>query len=128
MEAPLRRLHASRFAFRPPGPLAGSDDSRNLPGRITWREEAPMYEMPLAEGILAVVLEVARGEHVREIRVRAGALQRLVPDSLQRCLDRVAAGTPAEDAVLTVDVEPAQIACGSCEAVYELTTPPFMCG
>jgi hydrogenase nickel incorporation protein HypA/HybF len=86
-----------------------------------------MHEMTLAEAILGVVLEVADGQHVREVRVQAGALQRIVPDSLQRCFEQAAAGTAAADAVLTVDETPARIGCRSCLAQIELTMPPFLC-
>ena len=86
-----------------------------------------MYEMALAESILDVVLQVANGEHVREVRVHAGALQRLVPESLRACFEQVAAGTPAAEAALTVDEIPARIGCRRCLAQAELTIPPFVC-
>jgi hydrogenase nickel incorporation protein HypA/HybF len=87
-----------------------------------------MHEMALAEGILAVVLEVADGHPVKEVRVRAGALQRIVPESLQFCFELAAAGTSAAEATVTVDETPAVILCHECQAKAELTTPPFMCG
>src|SRR4051812_27876211 len=86
-----------------------------------------MHEMSLATGILGVVLKVAAGEHVREIRIRAGALQRLVIDSLQLCFELAAAGTPAADAVLTVDEVPARIGCDACAIQFDLSMPPFLC-
>lgn len=86
-----------------------------------------MHEMTLAEAILGVVLDVVDGRHVREVRVRAGALQRIVPDSLQRCFAQAAAGTSAADAVVTVDEAPALIGCRACRAESELTVPPFVC-
>ncbi|HZO28297.1 MAG TPA: hydrogenase maturation nickel metallochaperone HypA [Chloroflexota bacterium] len=85
-----------------------------------------MYET-LAEEILDVVLQAANGEHVREVRVQAGALQRIVPESLRACFERAAAGTPAADAALTIDEIPARIGCCRCLAQVELTIPPFVC-
>jgi hydrogenase nickel incorporation protein HypA/HybF len=86
-----------------------------------------MYEMTLAQDILDVVLQAADGEHVREVRVQAGALQRIVPASLRACFEEAATGTPAEDAALTVDEIPARIGCNRCRAQVELTIPPFVC-
>jgi hydrogenase nickel incorporation protein HypA/HybF len=86
-----------------------------------------VHELTLAEAILGVVLDVAEGQHVREVRVRAGALQRVIPVTLQDCFAQVAAGTPAADAVLTVDEAPARIGCHLCLAQVELTIPPFVC-
>jgi hydrogenase nickel incorporation protein HypA/HybF len=87
-----------------------------------------MHEMPLAEGILDIVLQVAEGHPVRQVRVRAGALQRVVPDSLQFCFELAAAGTPAADAVLAVQVTPARLRCRRCHAQTEQLSPPFLCG
>ena len=86
-----------------------------------------MHEMTLAEAILGVVLDVADGRHVREVRVRAGALQRIVPDTIQDCFAQVAAGTSAGQAVVTVDEAPARIGCRACRVESELTVPPFLC-
>ena len=86
-----------------------------------------MREMDLAEAILDVVLDVAGGQRVHEVRVQAGSLQRVVTDSLQTCFEQVARGTPAERARLTVDEIPARIGCNACGAQVELTIPPFVC-
>src|SRR4051794_39781190 len=86
-----------------------------------------MHEMALAKAILDVVLEVAAGQRVREVRVQAGSLQRVATESLQACFEQVAAGTPAETARLTVDEIPARIGCNACGLQVELTDPPFVC-
>jgi hydrogenase nickel incorporation protein HypA/HybF len=87
-----------------------------------------MHEMVLAEGILDVVLQAADGRPVRQVRVLAGALQRVVPDSLQRCFERAAAGTPAAEALLTLEESPAHLFCRRCRIQTHLTIPPFLCG
>lgn len=87
-----------------------------------------MHEMPLAEGILAVVLQAADDQPVRRVRVRAGALQRVVPDSLQFCFELAAADTPAADARLLVENVPARLRCRRCRAETERSSPPFLCG
>jgi len=87
-----------------------------------------MHELPLAEGILEVALQAAEDQPVRRVRVRAGALQRVVPDSLQFCFELVAAGTPAEAARLLIEMVPARLSCRQCETETEQVTPPFLCG
>jgi hydrogenase nickel incorporation protein HypA/HybF len=63
-----------------------------------------MHEMGLAEGILAVALDVAGAERIERVRVRVGELQRVTPDSLRFCFELAAQDTPAAHAVLDVDV------------------------
>jgi len=87
-----------------------------------------MHEMPLAEGILEVALQAAGDRPVRRVRVRAGALQRVVPDSLQFCFELVAAGTPAADAHLLIELVPARLRCRRCNTETEQVSPPFLCG
>ena len=87
-----------------------------------------MHEMPLAEGILDVVLQAASGHPVRQVRVRAGALQRVVPDSLQFCFELAAADTEAAEARLAVEIVAARLRCRRCDAETDLMTPPFLCG
>lgn len=86
-----------------------------------------MHEQALAESILDVVLEVAGGQRVHEVRLQIGSLQRVGADSLQTCFEQLAAGSPAEAARLTVDEIPARIGCNACGAQVELTIPPFVC-
>lgn len=63
-----------------------------------------MHELGLAEGILAVVLDVAARERVERVRVSVGELQRVVPDSLRFCFELAAEDTLASNAVLDVEV------------------------
>ena len=63
-----------------------------------------MHELGLAEGILAVVLDVAARERVERVRVSVGELQRVVPDSLRFCFELAAQDTLASKAVLDVEV------------------------
>lgn len=86
-----------------------------------------MHEMTLAQSILSVVLEAAKGQRVRNVRLHIGKLQMVVPDSLDFSYRLVAAGTPAADAILEMREIPAVLRCGQCEAAVELDLPPFNC-
>jgi Zn finger protein HypA/HybF involved in hydrogenase expression len=63
-----------------------------------------MHEMAYAEGILAVALDVAEGQHVRRVQVHVGDLHRIVSDSLQFCFELASEDTPAAGARLDVEV------------------------
>jgi hydrogenase nickel incorporation protein HypA/HybF len=63
-----------------------------------------MHELGLAEGIVAVALDVAGGERVERVRVSVGAGQRVVPDSLQFCFELAAQDTLAANARLDVEI------------------------
>jgi hydrogenase nickel incorporation protein HypA/HybF len=62
-----------------------------------------MHEIAIAQGILDVVLDVADGQQVKTVRVRAGELQAVTQESLQFCFEMVAMDTPAAVARLEVE-------------------------
>jgi hydrogenase nickel incorporation protein HypA/HybF len=86
-----------------------------------------MHEMALAEGVLAVVLEVAEGEPVRRIQLRVGRLQAVVPESLQLCFQLAAEDTVAAQAKLELNDVPACLRCYRCGRESQLEAPPFNC-
>ncbi len=86
-----------------------------------------MHEMALAEGVLAVVLDVADGEPVRRVRLSVGVLQAVVPDSMQLCFQMAAQDTNAAHAVIELTDVPARLVCHGCGAESEFRAPPFNC-
>ncbi|MDQ3702249.1 MAG: hydrogenase maturation nickel metallochaperone HypA [Chloroflexota bacterium] len=75
-----------------------------------------MHEMALAEGILAVALDVSEQRRVHRIRVRVGELQRVVPDALHFSFELLTPDTAAEGAVLELQDVPARVNCRRCGA------------
>jgi len=68
---------------------------------------------------LAVASARAHGaERVDAVRLRVGALSGAVPEALQFAFDAVTAGTPAEDARLTIETVPARWWCAACAAEF----------
>jgi Zn finger protein HypA/HybF involved in hydrogenase expression len=63
-----------------------------------------MHEVAIAQAILDVVLDIASGQPVRTVRVRAGELQAVTQASLQTCFEMVAMDTPAATAQLEVEI------------------------
>ena len=86
-----------------------------------------MHEMALAEGILAVVLDAARGERVRRVQIDAGRLQAIVADSLQFSFQLLAEGSSAADATLELREIPLRMRCKKCGDENEYDFPPSFC-
>ncbi len=82
-----------------------------------------MHELPTAEKILAIALRHARAggaEKILAIRLEIGAVSGLETVWLQRYFSRLAAGTPAEGAVLRAVTVPARAVCGGCGEEFDL--------
>jgi hydrogenase nickel incorporation protein HypA/HybF len=86
-----------------------------------------MHEIGLCEGILESVERRAAGRPVTRVRVRAGALHRVDPESMAFGFGLVSAGTIADGAHLDLEVIPATVTCGDCGAAAETTDPYEVC-
>lgn len=86
-----------------------------------------MHELALAEGILAVVLDVAEERAVRRVRLRIGDLQSVVPDSLRFSFQLLAEDTPAAAAALEIRPVRARVRCTRCGATSGLAASLFKC-
>jgi len=74
------------------------------------------------QSALSQALDQARragASRVHEIRLRIGALSGVVPDALQFAFEALADGTPAENAVLTIEHVPARFWCATCRQEFE---------
>lgn len=86
-----------------------------------------MHEMGLAEGILAIALDAARGETVRRIDLVVGKAQMIKPETLEFSFRLVAEGTPAADARFAMTEVPICLRCRQCSAEGESDFPSFVC-
>lgn len=76
-----------------------------------------MHELTLAKGIIDIVNSEAEKngfERVLEIRLKIGEFSGIVPDCLREFFPIAAAGTPAEEAALTIESVPAAFRCLGC--------------
>ena len=76
-----------------------------------------MHELGIADEILGIALgeSAKHGDgKVTAVRLRVGVLRAVVPENLRFLFGHLAAGTAAEDAVLTIDEEPVQVECPFC--------------
>jgi hydrogenase nickel incorporation protein HypA/HybF len=86
-----------------------------------------MHELALAEAILAIAEENARGRRVARVELEIGRLRQVVPDALAFSFELVAQGTAAEGAELAIEELPVRVACRTCGAATVVEAFPFGC-
>jgi hydrogenase nickel incorporation protein HypA/HybF len=76
-----------------------------------------MHEMALAESMLELVEQTARGHHaarVKTVWLEIGALSHVAPDALRFCFDAVTRGSIADGAQLDIITTPGVAWCMPC--------------
>ena len=87
-----------------------------------------MHEMSIAQGILDIALDAARGHGaIKRIKLKVGEMAGVVPESLHFCFSAVAAGTAAEEAKLDIEMMPLKAVCGSCRHEFAVEEYRFVC-
>jgi hydrogenase nickel incorporation protein HypA/HybF len=86
-----------------------------------------MHELAIAESVVQIASEHARGRRVVAVQVAAGHLRQIVPDALVFAFDLVALGTPLEGARLELREIPARVRCHDCGAETEQDGFPLAC-
>ena len=86
-----------------------------------------MHELSIAQAIVDVALRHAGEDRVTAVAVRVGKLRQVVPSALEFSFELCAHGTPAEGAVLELDVIPVTVACRNCAATSEPDGFPLAC-
>jgi hydrogenase nickel incorporation protein HypA/HybF len=83
-----------------------------------------VHETGIAEPVVTAVQHRAGGRRVSVVRVRAGAMHRIVEEAMQAAWDVLAAGTEAEGARVEVVTLPVRCTCRACGAEAESATDP----
>ena len=82
-----------------------------------------MHELSIVSGIVDSVTEslvAYPGAHIKQVRLRVGALAAVVEESLQFCYGIATEGTPLEDSTLVVEVLPVIAHCTACAEDVEI--------
>jgi len=92
-----------------------------------------MHEVSICQGLVKVVLdEMAQrailAGAVRRVRVVAGALHQIVPESLEFAYDLLTRATPAAGSKLELHVTPLMARCTACDWRGAIEPPVFLCG
>lgn len=86
-----------------------------------------MHEYGLCEGIVDAVQQRAAGRRVVRVRVRIGALHRMVEAAFRQAFAHAASGTEAEDAALELVVIPARALCRACQVEIDCADALMIC-
>jgi len=89
-----------------------------------------MHEMSIATELLREVLAAAEPHapaRVTDVEVAAGELQQIVPEALEAAWHSLAAGTPAEGAVLHLTETPIEARCRACGRTFRPDVTDFAC-
>ena len=90
-----------------------------------------MHELAICQALLEEVARVARerrAERVAAVRVRCGALAGVEPGLLARAYEVARAGTPAAEAILTIEEAPVRVHCSRCGSESEAAPQRLLCG
>jgi hydrogenase nickel incorporation protein HypA/HybF len=86
-----------------------------------------MHELAIADAIVTIACEHARGRRVAVVEVKIGHMRQIVPSALDFAFELVAEGTPVEGAELRVEDVPARVECRECAVESRVTEFPFEC-
>jgi hydrogenase nickel incorporation protein HypA/HybF len=86
-----------------------------------------VHELGLCEAILEAVENRAQGRRVTGVKVRVGALHRVVEPVWDQAFTLAAAGTVAEGAAMNLEVIPVEVRCRECGKVTSSDDPLAVC-
>src|ERR671929_2438917 len=86
-----------------------------------------MHELSIADAVVTIAREHARGRRVSAVDVKVGRLRQVVPDALEFAFELVAAGTEVEGAELRVEHVPVRVRCARCAVESEAPEFPLAC-
>ena len=87
-----------------------------------------MHELAIADAIVRIAAEHARGRRVHAVHVVAGHLRQVVPSALALAFELVADGTAVQGARLELRVVPAVARCRACGVESVQEGFPLACG
>lgn len=86
-----------------------------------------MHELSIADAVVTIARDHARGRRVASVEVKIGRLRQVVPDALEFAFQLVTAGTNLEGARLEVEHVPARVRCPRCSVETPVLGFPLAC-
>jgi len=86
-----------------------------------------VHELALAEAVVAIARQHARGRRVARVELRVGRLRQVVPDALTFSFELAAQGTVVEAAELALEEVPVRLACRACGSSSLIEDLPLGC-
>ena len=87
-----------------------------------------MHELSIAEAVVGIVSQHARGRRVYEVDLKVGHLRQVVPSALQFAFELLTDGTELEGAELVIREVPARGRCRECGEETVVSSFPLQCG
>ncbi|MEA2296885.1 MAG: hydrogenase nickel incorporation protein HypA/HybF [Solirubrobacteraceae bacterium] len=87
-----------------------------------------MHELAIADAIVRIAEQHARGRRVTKVEVLVGHLRQVVPSSLAFSFQLLTEGTCLDGAELAIEEVPAEGRCRDCGTVTTLAGFPLTCG
>ena len=86
-----------------------------------------MHELSIAEAVVAIAEQHARGRRVEVVELKVGHLRQVVPGALELAFQLVAEGTVVEGAELAIEQVPVRVRCRDCAAESGAVEFPLGC-
>lgn len=89
-----------------------------------------MHEASIMQGVLEFACERMQEQGASRIhclRLRVGVLSGVVPEALEFAFEAMKAETPAAEATLDLDLEPARLHCKACGHDFDTTAIAELC-
>ncbi len=86
-----------------------------------------MHELAIAQGIVELASEAAKGKRVRSVNVEIGAASGVLPEAVTFSFELVAEGTCVQGAFLNILEIPAAARCENCGGEFAVTSTTFIC-
>jgi hydrogenase nickel incorporation protein HypA/HybF len=86
-----------------------------------------VHELALADAIVTIARDHARGRRVTRVEVKVGHLRQVVPDALTFAFELISNETNVEGAFLDIEQVPVRVACSRCEAESDAEKFPLVC-
>ena len=80
-----------------------------------------MHELSIAQGIIEVCEQHAKGRRVKSVIVQIGALSGVVPEALEFCFEAAVSGSLLEGSSLEIERIKATAWCDSCDSMSEVS-------
>jgi hydrogenase nickel incorporation protein HypA/HybF len=89
-----------------------------------------MHELSIAQNIVSLVDEAAKGRRIRRVNIEIGTLSGVMSDAVAFSFDIVAEGTAADGATLNIQEVAALARCDECGREFPISTllTPCVCG
>ena len=86
-----------------------------------------MHELAIAEALVDIVTDHARGRQVTRVDVKVGHLRQVVPSALEFAFELLTSGTALEGAQLVIEHVPARGRCRACGEETVMEAFPLQC-